>query len=224
MLTTQDQLNRSTANLGGVSAPPARTRVFPASVFLSLLIFINLALIGLVLFLIRSSEIFAAQSKESQVVLPKVEKTAIDIDALNPYGQAIAKMGLTECALAMNNVSAKLLQGKRVGVYRFPTVHETFVSLSMEVDSGQGAMIYIDFDLTQDAGGGCQIAYQAVSDWANPCDDVTKTIFKEFMPTRDLLKSVTLSTHQDNQNRKVFTMPVQSGCVAIEKQVVSTKR
>jgi hypothetical protein len=94
----------------------------------------------------------------------------------------------------------------------------------MEVESGQGAIIYIDFDLTQDASGGCQIAYQAVSDWANPCDDVTKTIFKEFKPTRDLLKSIPILTHQENKNRKVFTMPVQSGCIAIEKQVISTSR
>ena len=184
----------------------------------------NLALIVLVLFLILSSVNYSEQGKDTPAVLPKDEKAEIDIDALNPYGQAIAKMGLTKCAVAMNELSAKMLQGKRVGVYRFPTVHQTFVSLSMEVDSGQGAMIYIDFDLTQDASGGCQIAYQAVSDWANPCDDVTKTILKEFKPTRDLLKSITLLTHQDNQNRKVFTMQVQSGCVAIEKQVVSTKR
>ena len=224
MLTRQDQLGRSTTNLGGVSAPPTRAHLFPASVYVSLLIFMNLALIVLVLFMVRSSANSSAQDKDTQAVLPKDKKADIDIDALNPYGQAIAKMGLTECAVAMNDVSAKLLQGKRVGVYRFPTVQERFVSLSMEVDSGVGAMIYIDFDLTEDASGGCQIAYQAVSDWANPCDDVTKTILKEFKPTRDLLKSITLLTHQDNQNRKVFTMPVQSGCVAIEKQVVSTKR
>ena len=224
MLTRQDQMYGSTAKLETVPAPPTGTHLSPAAVYIWLLTFMNLALIVLVLFLIRSSATTSAQGKDTEAVLPKGKKADVDIDALNPYGQAIAKMGLTECAVAMNDVSAKLLQGKRVGVYRFPTVQEGFVSLSMEVDSGQGAMIYIDFDLTQDASGGCQIAYQAVSDWANPCDDVIKTILKEFKPTRDLLKSITLLTHQDNQNRKVFTMPVQSGCVAIEKQVVSTKR
>jgi hypothetical protein len=183
----------------------------------------NLVLIVLVLFLIRSSTSYSAPGKDLQDVLSK-EKADIDIDALNPYGQAIAKMGLTKCAAAMNDLSAKLLQGKRVGVYRFPTVHERFVSLSMEVESGQGALVYITFDLTQDASGACQIAYETVSDWANPCDDVTKTIFKDFTPTRDLLKSVTLLTHKDNKNRKIFTMPVQNGCIAIEKQVVSVKR
>lgn len=198
--------------------------MFPASVYIALLFFMNLALIVLVLFMIQSSANSSAQGKDEQAVLAADEKADIDIDALNPYGQAIAKMGLTECAAAMNDLSSKLLQGKRVGVYRFPTVNETFVSLSMEVDSGQGAIIYIDFDITQDAGGRCQIAYQAVSDWANPCDDVTKTIFKEFKPTRDLLKSITILTHQENTHRKVFTMPVQSGCVAIEKQVVSASR
>jgi hypothetical protein len=215
---------RGAGNLADISAPPAKTHPIPASIFISVLIFMNLALIVLVLFVIQSSANSSAQGKDAQAVPPQVEKADIDIDALNPYGQAIAKMGLTECAVAMNDVSAKLLQGKRVGVYRFPTVHETFVSLSMEVESGQGAIIYIDFDLTQDASGGCQIAYQAVSDWANPCDDVTKTIFKEFKPTRDLLKSIPILTHQENKNRKVFTMPVQSGCIAIEKQVVSTSR
>jgi hypothetical protein len=221
MLTRQDQLYRSATNLGDASASPTRTHLFPASVYISLLIFVNLSLIVLVLFLIRSPANYSAQGKDAQAVLPKDEKADIDIDALNPYGQAIAKMGLTQCAAAMNDLSAKLLQGKRVGVYRFPTVHETFVSLSMEVDSGHGAIIYITFDLTQDASGSCQIAYETVSDWANPCDEVIKTIFKEFTPTRDLLKSVTLLTHKDNKNRKVFTMPVQNGCIAIEKQIVS---
>ena len=224
MLSRQDRLYRSATDPGDVSAPPARTHLVPASVYTSLLVFMNLALIVLVLFLILSPVNYSEQGKDTPAVLLKDEKADIDIDALNPYGQAVAKMGLTKCAVAMNELSAKMLQGKRVGVYRFPTVHETFVSLSMEVESGQGAIIYVTFDLTQDAGGGCQIAYEIVSDWANPCDDVTKTILKEFKPTRDLLKSITLLTHQDNQNRKVFTMPVQSGCVAIEKQVVSTKR
>ena len=183
----------------------------------------NLALIVLVLFLILSPVKYSEQGKDTPAVLPQDEKADIDIDALNPYGQAIAKIGLTKCAVAMNELSAKMLQGKRVGVYRFPTVHETFVSLSMEVESGQGGIIYITFDLTQDAGGSCQIAYEIVSDWANPCDDVTKTIFSEYTPTRDLLKSVGLLTHKDNKNRKIFTMPVKNGCIAIEKQVISTR-
>ena len=222
MLVRQDELYDRASNPAAVPAPPAKAHLFAAGAWL--LTFANLALIVLVLFVIRSSETSSAQDKHTQSGLLKEPGADIDIDALNPYGQAIAKLGLTECAVAMNDLSAKLLQGKRVGVYRFPAVHETFVSLSMEVDSGHGAIIYIDFDLTQDASGRCQIAYQAVSDWANPCDDITKTIFKDFKPTRDLLKSIAILTHKDNKNRKVFTMPVQSGCIAIEKQAVSTSR
>jgi hypothetical protein len=223
MLSRQDQLYRSTTNPGDVSAPPARTHLVSASVYISLLVFTNVALIVLVLFLIRSPMDYSAQGKDTQAVHPQDEKADIDIDALNPYGQAIAKMGLTKCAAAMNDLTVKLLQGKRVGVYRFPTVHETFVSLSMEVDSGQGAIMYIAFDLAQDASGTCQIAYEAVSDWSNTCNDVTKTVFKEFIPTRDLLKSVTLLAHRDNKNRKIFTMPVKDGCVVIEKQILTAR-
>jgi hypothetical protein len=222
MLTRQDQLYDSATNLQDVPAPPARTHLFSAGVYIWLLTFMNLALIVLALFLIRNST-SSAPEKDTHVESSKEEKAEIDIDALNPYGQAIAKIGLTKCAAAMNDVSAKLLQGKRVGVYRFPTVHETFASLSMEVNSGQGAIIYITFNLSEDTNGTCQIAYEAVSDWANPCDDVIKTIFKDFEPTRNLLKSVTLLSHKDNKNRKIFTMPVQNGCIAIEKQVVSIK-
>jgi hypothetical protein len=223
MITGQDQHDCRATHPAAVSALPGRTHLFPAGAYLWLLTFTNLALIVLVSFVIRSSATSSAQDKDTRADLPKEEKVEIDADALNPYGQAIAKLGLTKCAAAMNDLSAKLLQGKRVGVYRFPTVHETFVSLSLEVDSGKGAIIYINFDLTQDAGGSCQIAYEIVSDWANPCDDVTKTIFNEFTPTRDLLKSVALLTHKDNKNRKIFTMPVKNGCIAIEKQVISTR-
>lgn len=222
MLVRQDERYGRAPKLAATPAPRAKPHLFAAGAWL--LTFANLALIVLVLFVIRSSETSSAQDKNAQAVPAKDEKTDIDIDALNPYGQAIAKMGLHGCAVAINDISANLLKGKRVGVYRFPAVHETFVNLSMEVDSGQGAIIYLDFDLTQDPSGNCQIAYQAVSDWANSCDEVESKIFKEFKQTRDLLKSISILTHQENNNRKVFTMPVQSGCVAIEKQVVSTGR
>ena len=179
---------------------------------------------AVVLFLSRSSAISGPWNRLTQDEPQKEGNAEIDVDALNPYGQAVARMGLAKCAAAMNDLSAKLLQGKRVGVYRFPTVHESFVSLSMEVEGNQGAIIYMTFDLSQDANGTCQIVYETVSDWANTCDDVAKTIFNEFTPTRDLLKSVALLTNKENSYRKVFTMPVQNGCIAIEKQVVSTPR
>jgi hypothetical protein len=224
MLTRRDQPHGRAAYPGDVPVPPTRRHWFPASLYFWLLTFVNLALIVLALLLIRDSAAINSPDKDSPADLPKEAKAEIDIDALNPYGQAIARTGLIKCAAAMNDISAKLLQGKRVGVYRFPTVHETFVSLSMEVNSGQGAIIYITFNLTQDMSGACHIAYEAVSDWANPCDDVIKTVFTEFEPTRNLLKSVALLTHKDDKNRKIFTMPVQNGCIAIEKQIISTKR
>lgn len=224
MLTKQDSLHGARAYLDRVPSAPVEARAFPRGLHLWLLTFSNLALIAVVLVLIRGSLLPDVAKKDPPAELAKEEKAEIDIDALNPYGQAIAKLGLTGCAAAMNDVSRTLLQGKRVGVYRFPTVHETFVSLSMEVNSAQGTIIYVTFNLSQDTNGSCQIAYEAVSDWANPCDDVIKTVFKDFESTRPLLKSVSLLANKDNKNRKIFTMPVQSGCIAIEKQVISTKR
>jgi hypothetical protein len=147
-----------------------------------------------------------------------------DLDALNPYGQSIARAGLKHCAVAMNDLSERLLAGKQVGIYRFPVSHENFVSLSMEVTAKSGAILYLTFDLSQRPDGSCQIAYEAVSDWANSCQDIVKTVFKDFVPSRNLLKSVALLKHKDNQRRKVFTMPVQNGCIAIEKEIVSTQK
>ena len=123
----------------------------------------------------------------------------------------------------MNNLSARLLAGKKVGIYRFPVSQDDFVSLSMEVTASSGAILYLTFNLSQRPDGSCQIAYEAVSDWANSCTDIVKTVFQEFVPSRNLLKSVALLTHKDNRNRKVFTMPVQNGCIAIEKEIVTTK-
>jgi hypothetical protein len=93
----------------------------------------------------------------------------------------------------------------------------------MEVKAKSGAILYITFGVSQGTDGSCQIVYEAVSDWANSCEDIVRTVFKDFIPTRNLLKSVALLRHKDNQNRKIFTMPVQNGCIAIEKEIVSTQ-
>jgi hypothetical protein len=158
---------------------------------------------------------------KSPVLMSAPDKA--DLDALNGYGQAIARAGLTGCAMPMNDLSERLLAGKTVGVYRFPVSRENFVSLSMEVKVKSGAVLYITFGLSQGTDGSCQIAYEAVSDWANSCEEIVKTVFKDFIPTRNLLKSVVLLRHKDNQNRKIFTMPVQNGCIAIEKEIISTQ-
>jgi hypothetical protein len=182
----------------------------------------NLALIALVLLLIADHRNPAPVTTNSVTPPPLANvDDALDMEALNPYGLAIAKAGLRKCAMPMNELSRRLLGDKKVGVYRFPTVRDNFVSLSMEVTSPKGAILYITFDLSQSSDGSCQIAYEVISDWANSCDDLVTTIFQDFVTTRTLLKSVALLTHKDNKSRKVFTMPVQNGCIAIEKEVVS---
>lgn len=203
--------------------PPKAGRFTPA-IYIWILSCANLVLILLALILIsRSHDRWEAERPAgTPTAAAKKEESPIDVDALNPYGQAIAKAGLVKCARPMNDLSGRILAGKQVGIYRFPLIQNNFASFSMEVAAREGAILYLTLNVSQNPDGSCQIAYEAVSDWANACADIVKTIFKDFVPTRNLLKSVALLTHKDNKNRKIFTMPVQNGCIAIEKEVFST--
>ena len=206
-----------------LSAPRADRISTP--IYVWLLTFANLALILVALLLFsRSHEApaTAAVSGRDQPVSVNRDEPAIDLDALNPYGQLIAKAGLSKCAMPMNDLSGRLLAGKKVGIYRFPIAQNNFASFSMEVAAREGAILYITFNLAQNPDGSCQISYESVSDWTNSCEDIVKTVFKDFTPTRNLLKAVALLTHKDNKHRKIFTMPVQNGCIVIEKEIVST--
>jgi hypothetical protein len=190
-------------------------------VFVWLLTLANLCLIVVAVYLHWYPQPSADDTAVTSVQMDSPDKA--DLDALNGYGQAIARAGLTGCAVPMNDLSERLIAGRRVGTYRFPVARENFVSLSLEVKASSGATLYMTFGLSQGTDGSCQIVYEAVSDWANSCEEIVKTVFKDFVPTRNLLKSMVLLRHKTNQNRKTFTMPVQNGCIAIEKEIVSTK-
>ncbi len=195
------------------------------SFFLWLLTFINLALIVFAgIFFVT---FYKSQAPSSVASAPLSENTAnseLDVDALNAYGVAVARAGLMDCAEPMNDLTERLLAGKKIGIYRFPVVDNNFVSLSAEVAVEGGATIYMTFNVAQNDHGSCQIAYESISDWANSCEEVATTVFPDFIPTRKLLNRVVLLRHAANDNRKVFTMPVESGCVALEKEVVYTSK
>jgi hypothetical protein len=144
-----------------------------------------------------------------------------DDDALNGFGQAVIRAGLPGCALPMNHLAERVLVGHKVGAYRFPNTQKGFGSLSMEVFTKNGATIYMSFNLAETGPSNCSIGYEAVSHWQNGCDEVAKEIFKDFIPTRNLGERLSLFTHKDNDNRKVFAMPVKDGCVISEKEVVN---
>ena len=196
------------------------------SVWLWAMTFTNLCVIAFVLFFISGQQQIVITPSSPLVNHADINAVdispVVDVEALNPYGQAIARAGLQHCAQPMNDLSTRLLAGKQVGLYRFPVTSENFTSLSVEVSADGGATIYMTFNLSQTPDGACHIAYEAVSDWENKCEDVVKTIFKDFVPTRNLMKTVALLGHPTNPNRKIFTMPVNKGCIAIEKEVVFT--
>lgn len=148
----------------------------------------------------------------------------LDEDALNPYGKSALKAGLPDCALPMNQLAERALVGHKVGGYRFPTTDKTFGSMSMEVITKSGGVAYMTFNMSQPAQGQCIIAYEAVSQWDSKCSDVVKNVLKEFIPTRMLGERIALLTHKDNENRKVFTMPVGKGCLATEKEIINFRQ
>lgn len=183
-----------------------------------LLSLINLGLIVMVLWMIGGSGSSKVPDTENEVYAPPLSET--DIDALNPYGQALLRAGLPQCAMAMNGLSARLLKGNQVGIYRFPIENKQMANMSMEVVVEGGATIYMTFNFFEQENGGCQISYEAVSSWSNGCKEVAETIFSAFQPTRNLAKTIGLHTHAENSNRKIMTMPVNKGCIIIEKEII----
>ncbi len=223
--TARDQYYGPARDFRSPPEMPSKAGRVAASIYIWGLSCANLALILVVLILISRWQQLSGTERLLNAAQPAAVKNQdppVDVDALNPCGQAVAKAGLTHCAIPMNNLSTRLLAGKKVGIYRFPVMQNNFASFSMEIAAQDGGILYLTLDASQNADGSCQIAYEAVSDWANSCADVVKTVFKDFVPTRNLLKSVVLLTHKENKNRKIFTMPVQNGCIAIEKELVST--
>lgn len=160
-----------------------------------------------------------------QVPVPSAEAIAdIDEDALNAFGKAIIRAGLPHCVLPMNQLAERVLVGHKVGVYRFPVNQKGFASMSMEVTAKNGAVIYMSFNLSEIGATACAIGYEAVTHWQNTCEDVLKGVFKDFTPTRRLGERIAILTHDKSETRKVFTMPVQGGCVVTEKEVVHFAR
>lgn len=143
-----------------------------------------------------------------------------DEDALNGFGKAVLRAGLPHCALPMNQLAERVLVGHKVGGYRFPTMEKGFGSLSMEVVTKSGGVAYMTFNMAAAQSGRCTISYEAISHWENKCEDIIKKIFKDFQPTRMLGERIAILTHKDNQQRKVFTMPVRQGCIATEKELI----
>lgn len=195
--------------------------------FIWILTIINLALVAAVLSFVALKP---AQGKSADKVEPQIDSkdsspdthnSAVDEDAFNAYGKSVLRAGLKSCAMPMNTLAERLLVGHKVGGYRFPSSNKAFGTLSMEVATKSGGVAYMTFNMIEPGDGQCIIAYEAVSQWNNKCEDVVKNILKDFIPTRMLGDHIAILTHKDNENRKVFTMPVNKGCVATEKEVIT---
>lgn len=184
---------------------------------------VNLVLIVVVLCLLAPSKksVDGVSSTTSEAAAKEDAESQIDEDALNIYGKSALRAGLKSCTLPMNQLAERVLVGHKVGAYRFPAKSKGFASMSMEVVTKSGGVAYMTFNLSEPVAGQCVIAYEAVSQWNNKCEDVVKKILTDFIPTRMLGERIAILTHKDNENRKVFTMPVGKGCIATEKEIIS---
>lgn len=192
-------------------------------VHLWILSIVNLVLIAVVLCLLapKTNPVDVVVSTPTETATKEDTEADIDEDALNVYGKSALRAGLKNCALPMNQLAERVLVGHKVGAYRFPAKSKGFASMSMEVATKSGGVAYMTFNLSEPVAGQCVIAYEAVSQWNNKCEDVVKKILTEFIPTRMLGERIAILTHKDNENRKVFTMPVGEGCIATEKEIIS---
>lgn len=182
---------------------------------------INLGLIAIVLFLVSPTENKTPQPLPVALESNK-QDALLDEDALNAFGKSVLRAGLKNCALPMNQLAERVLIGNKIGGYRFPATDKTFASMSMEVLTKSGGVAYMTFNLSEPGNNGqCIISYEAISQWKDKCSDVVKNVLKDFVYTRKLGQRISILTHKSNENRKIFMMPIASGCLATEKEIIT---
>jgi hypothetical protein len=139
---------------------------------------------------------------------------------LNAIAQTARNAGVVNCLGPVQEVTEFLTAKNKSGAFLFlppADANRHLLSTSLEVQSG-GASSYVGASVAPLPGGGCGALYEAVSYWANDCNDVASKVFTALPAGGKLGETITML--DGGANLRVFLMPVGSGCLSIKKEVI----
>lgn len=137
---------------------------------------------------------------------------------LNQFGQAVANLGLPECADQAHRFLDKFGQTVRIGAYAFPREEDPqSLTFSMEIQMDGGVTSYGSASVTKARGRQCHFSGEVLTHWIDPCDQVGQLVYTAFSPGQVLNNTLMMYNHKENPRRKLFLLPVTNGCIAVDK-------
>lgn len=148
----------------------------------------------------------------------KKNPPAVPTPTLGPVAGFAAQSGIRQCIGRIDQVSNFLTAGSLSGAAMFIPPREPdrgLSSVSMEV-LGNNGLSYVSTAFSPSATG-CDGVYEAVTYWADTCEQVAAT-FAGF--TRGTALRQHIQVLDGGPTAKVYLMPAGAGCVSIKKEVV----
>ena len=140
----------------------------------------------------------------------------------NGMTRAAVQRGILQCAARVEQVSKFTGFGPQAsGVLLAPAnpADQRLFAMQMEVPAGAASNSLIDMDFAPNQANGCGAAYQAVSYWAQSCDQVANKQFAQLKRLQPLQRDVAVL--DGGPATKVFLMRAgDNGCVSIKKEIV----
>ena len=133
--------------------------------------------------------------------------------------QGVSQNGIRRCLPRIDQVVTFLSTGAQTGAMIFAPPGDAdnrLTSVGLEV-LGNNGLSYIDTSYAPSATG-CDAMYQAVTYWANSCDEVARVAFPSFGKTNPLRQHIAVL--DGGSSAKVFLMPAGAGCISVKKEVL----
>jgi hypothetical protein len=139
---------------------------------------------------------------------------------LNVVANTAAQSGVIQCLPRINQLTDFIASGAKSGASLFvaPTEpNQRLASVSLEV-LAPSALSYVDAYFSPGPANSCSGAYDAVTYWEQPCQDVANKVFPDFKVDNPLRQAI--SVLNGGTNVRVFLMPAGPGCVSIKKEIL----
>lgn len=135
---------------------------------------------------------------------------------LHPLARAVADAGAPACARKVAEAAYFLTEGSSATAF-WNIRSEQLLSFSLEVLSPEGLTSYVSLDVLPGDDDECVIAYDMVMHWPNDCEAVARHAYGPGRPADSQPANMTMLRGPDGEH--VFLMPVQGGCVSVQKEV-----
>ena len=175
-----------------------------------------------VLLWVVTTAMVMAQRGPAPAAAAEAQPQAQGAEGPNGMTRAAVQRGILQCAARVEQVSKFTGFGPQAGgVLLAPAnpADQRLFAMQMEVPAGAASNSLIDMDFAPNQANGCGAAYQAVSYWAQSCDQVANTQFAQFQRLHPLHRDVAVLA--GGPAPKVFLMRAgDNGCVSIKKEIV----